>query len=398
MEIIKNKRKQSYLKKKKINSSKGSKSPVLILGKDTNEDIPQEELNLNKVRKRKIKFNSIDDSHLFKEKRRNIDEPSSLLIQNNKQKNEVFKNENYVTNYLDKLYDDEPHLRKGLFRKKSSKINNKMHFRKVAFLSPRHNNKNTNQNINLLKLNKSSNVINNENNKKNNYKSNNKTRIYDYKDFLGEQSYGYDKKYNLIDSSELMLKSDIITNSKGFKGRIMKRKQTSKTNKSNKKEFYMAKFNNQERKKSNGASHIFYNSSKKQITNKSKEKFKKKDSKASKDKNYNKDKNNNNYKIENINNNINLFDEDKEKNVKKNLPLNNKKEKNEDNTNLRNSKKNKKNQDLYINNNINNIETTIQIEQQNNQNNNKKGKNKSCCFPFLVCLKIINNEDNENIL
>ena len=91
MEVIEPKRKYSYQKKKikkYPNSAKKYRdSSILFLGKDINDEQPQE--GTNQARKRKNKFNSIDDSNFISKKIR-----------------------------FNKLYNDEPHFRKSVIRKK----------------------------------------------------------------------------------------------------------------------------------------------------------------------------------------------------------------------------------------------------------------------------------------
>jgi len=54
-----------------------------------------------------------------------------------------------------------------------------------------------------------------------------------------------------------------------------------------------------------------------------------------------------------------------------------------------NSKKSKKKQDA------DDIET---LHKEVKENKKKIRKKQFCCFPFLICLKLKNDEENENIL
>jgi hypothetical protein len=269
-----------------------------------------------------------------------------------KEKNNIPKNEKMVTEYLTKLYDDQ-HLSKSIFRKKTAKLKNPN--QKVSFENP--TNSKTKQNLNLLKINKGlfkkdSDIFN-------------KSNILNNNDFLGEQCYGYDKTYvpEIIDSNILMLKSEIITKNQNFSSKDVRRKQTSKTIRANNKKIVnLNQIRNPNRKNTtNNTNFEFYIKTKKNLSSKSNNKRLK--SKTLKDKN-NKDMNYD--KIININNNININND-----IKKN-----------------NTKKSKKKQDA------DNIETAIQKEVKDNM----KKKQFCSCFPFLVCLKLKNDEENEKIL
>ena len=343
----------------KVNSSKIRRRKKNYFGKD-DDDLQEITIGPENIcRKRNIKLNSIDNSQVL---HNNFFDKHPATLVEKKEKNNKQKNGNMVTEYLTKLYD-EPHLSKSLFRKKTTKIRNPN--RKVSFINPI--NSKSKQNMNVLNINKSLFKKHSEN-----Y---NKSRIFNDNDFLADQSYGYNKEYDtyLIDSNDLMLKSEIITDKKKFNTRNIRRKQTSKTNKvNNKKLFNLGKIRNPKKKNTSNTDKEFYSLTKKHLSSKSNNnKRVKKESKTPKNKN-NKDKDYD--KIININNNIHINNS-----VNKN--------RNDDNEI---TKKSKKKQD------IDDIETAIQKGQK--EKNDKKKKKQSCCFPFLVCLKFKNDKENENIL
>ena len=383
MELIEPKRKYSYQKKRAKNCPNSAKkyrdSSILFLGKDINDDQPQE--GTNHFRKRESRFNSIDDSNFLVKKNRFNKHPPAL-ISPRKQKKKMPKQENHITEYLDKLYKDESHFRKSLIRKKTTKVNFKG-FRKVSFFNPIEK-KDNKQNVNIIKINKSY-FSNKEEDDKNKSKSKRKSKNVNNNDIYGDQLYGYDKKYvaNLV-RDDMTMKSEIITDKNLFNSRNMKRKHTSKTNKSAKKILNILKYRSSEKKNSNKSNN---NSTKRRASSKSNDKkIKKKENKSIKVKDKEKDKEKKN------NNNIEENNSDKIK-IEKNKIKNDKKE-NEDKNAHSKSKKNKKNQEQTPKREIENIETIIQIDTQNK----KKKKNQFCCYPFLVCLKSNNNEDNENVL
>mgnify|MGYP006873061014 CR=1 FL=1 len=324
----------------------------------------------NIFRKRKVKLNSIDNSQVLHNNFFN-NHPPTLLEK--KEKKNIHKNDNVVTEYLTKLYE-EPHLSKSLFRKKTTKIRNPD--RKVSFLNPI--NTKAKQNLNILNINKSLFKKNSENYSK--------SRIFKDNDILGDKSYGHNKIFAsyLIDSNDLMLKSEIITNKKKFNTRNVRRKQTSKTNKTNnnKKIFNLERIRSPNKKNTSNSNHEFYNIAKRHLSSKSNnKKIKKKENKTIKDKN---NKNKNYDKIININNNIHINNDDDN-------DSDNNKYRNDDNEI---TKKSKKKQDEDID-----IEAAIRKEQkEKKEKNDKKKKSQCCCCPFLVCLKSTNDEENENIL
>jgi len=346
MENIKSNESRFQKEYTKINSTKNHRKNKFIFRQD--DDIVQENTIVpeNIGKKRNIKFNSIDNTPFLQNNSFN-NHPSSFRAKEEKQ-----KYENMITEYLTKLYDD-PHLRKSLFRKKTAKLRNPD--RKVSFANAK--NSKAIKNINFQKINKSLFKKNSDNF--------NKSGSFNNIDILGEQSYGFDKVYapEIIDSNELMLKSEIMTKKKNLDSRNVRRKHTCKTIKTNnKKLFNLYQIRNPNKKDTNNTNNEFYINKKKFLSNKSNNKKLK--SKTLKDK-INKDKNYD--KIININNNININNE-----IKKN-----------------NSKKSKKKQDA------DDIET---LQKEVKENKKKIRKKQFCCFPFLICLKLKNDEDNENIL
>ena len=389
MEVIEPKRKFSYQKKKLRKSPNSAKkdreSPLCLIRKDINDEPPQE--GTNQVRKRASKFNSIDDPNLFSKKLRFNNNPPAL-VSPRKHKKKIPKKENNITEYLDKLYKDEPHFRKSVIRKKTTKVNFKGFGRKVSFANPKEK-KNSKQNVNIMNINKSS-ILNQDEDDKNQ----NKSKIFDNNDLYGDQAYGYDKKYvaNLIRDDEMTLKSVIVSDKNLFNSRNIKRKQTSKTNKSTKKVLNILKYRSLDKKDSNKS----INSTKRQVSSKSndkkikkKEKEKEKENKAIKIKDKDKDKDK---EKRNSKNNVEGNDGNKNK-AEKNNKKNDKKENEDENVHSKN-KKHKKSQELLPKNEIENIDTVIQLETQNK----KKKKKQFCCYPFFVCLKSTNNEDNDNVL
>ena len=372
MEVIEPKRRESYQSKKITrcpNSAKKDRDlPILCLGKDINEEAPQE--GTNQVRKRKSKFNSIDDSNFMSKKIRFNNNPPAL-VSPRRHKKKIPKKENHITEYLDKLYKDEPHFRKSLIRKKTTKVTFKG-LRKVSFLNPKEK-KNSKQNVNIMNINKSSISYKDEDDK-----NKSKSRIFNNNDLYGDQAYGYDKKYvaNLIKDDEMTLKSVIVTDKNLFNSRNLKRKHTSKTNKSAKKILNLLKCKNFEKRNSNKS--INNNSTKRQASSKSNDRKNKK----KKDKEKDKEKKNN------------KFEENHDAQIKIEKAKKNDKKENEDENLHSKNKKHKKNQELSPKKEIENIDTVIQLDTQNK----KKKKKHFCCYPFLVCFKFDNNEDNENVL
>ena len=268
MEIIEPKRKYRYQKKKSKKCSNSEKkyrdSSILFLEKDINDDQPQEETN--NLRGRKSRFNSIDYSNFLVKKNRFNKNPPAL-ISPRKQKKRIPKQENHITEYLDKLYKDEPHFRKSLIRKKTTKVNFKG-FRKVSFFNPKEK-KDNKQNVNIIKINKSY-FSNKEEDDKNKSKRKSKSKIVNNNDLYDDQLYGYDKKYmaNLV-RDDMIMKSEIITDKNLFNSRNFKRKHTSKTNKSAKKILNILKYRSSEKRNSNKSNN---NSTKRRASSKSNDK------------------------------------------------------------------------------------------------------------------------------
>ena len=377
-------RKLSFQKKKrKINSSKNNrKVNTLITGKKIiEEEVESRQLSSQVKKRKKAKFNSIDNIIFLN----NINPNNNMYLNKEtsspRKPKKILKKGNYFEEYLEKLYEDEPHLKKSVFKKSNNKINTKNFKRKVSFLSPGKN-KNT-QNIKTFKINMNNmnkSIINLENNE-----SKNKIIKNEEGD---EQSYGYNKKYNVNILNKSKNDDDIIKTSifnKDFDKRALKRKQTNKTS-------VNFKIRNFDKRSTCKTINNLRNTKKKNSSKSMEKKFKKKISKIIKDKeiinNKEQDKNN----IKNINNNNNINNDDKiliDKNKQKKY-INSKSDKN-DKKNL--EKNNKKNQDLSLKKSIENAETLVQIEEKN-----KKKKKKPFCCPFLICLKMNNNEENENFL
>lgn len=400
MESIAPVRKLSFQKKrtkKNINSSKNNNNLIelhsLIPEKNNIDfDLLTKRFHSQVKKRRKAKFNSIDNVSLFFNDNNNKSKNKNDASFSPRKQKKILKKENNFSNYCENIFLEEPHFKKSVFKKQSNSKLNKNFNRKVSFLSPK--GRKNKQSLNLLKMNKSSkiNPINIENN--------NDTKNRFIKSEMGgdDQSYGYDKVYNA--NIKRVINDDIIKTSifskKDFNGRNLKRKQTNKTSKIN----YTPKIRNLEKKNS---TIIFKRDIKKKNTSKSNDKkLKKRSTKAMKDKDKDKEANgkeknskNKNLKIININNNININADDKlEKNkVKKCVTIvdkNDKKNENMQKSNL-SELKNKKKQDFSPKKSIENNETLVQVE-DNKKINIKKP---FCCFPFLICFK--NNDENENI-
>ncbi len=370
---------QNKIVKKNFNFQKNN--PDLVSGKDNNDEkIPKNFSSLVKKR-RKNKFNSIDNMTLYY---------SSNKLQNKKKENVTYSpdknniiptNGNYNTEYfIGKLYEDEPHLKKSVFRKKTRKINLKNYNRKVSFISPKNSKKNQNI-INLIKTDKNLNF--------NFFETNDSKSKLIKDDYPDEQSYGYDKNYtiNVIKNPKKEELTKNPNNDKNkFKERRVKRKETSKTCKLN-----PLKRRRSEKMNTSKTNQNFKRFSRKNVTSKSTEKkYKKKYSKIIKE---NKEKSNSKEKTDNKNNNEENKVKTDENKTKKCMTMNDKNNKNIENFQrvVKEEEKNNKKQELSPKKPIDNVETLVQIENQN-----KKSKKKFWCSPFFFCLNMNNNEENEN--
>ena len=364
---------QNKIEKKKNNFPKSNPNlQVVLTGKYNNEEITQKLFPSLVKKRRKNKFNSIDNMplHYKSNKIKNIKKDNINSSPSNT-KNIQFKNDNYKTESLvDKLYEDEPHLKKSVFKKKANKVNLKNFNRKVSFLCPKKNNQNI---INLIKSDQNLNIDTND------------SKIKLIKDEQAEEPlYGFDKNYSInmpIKSKNEEIAKSSIFGKDTFFGRSLKRKQTCKSCKSN-----ISKRRGIDEKKSiNKSNHNFKRKASKKMTSKSNEKkYKKKSSKIIKENN--KEKNNN------INNKDDKLKLDKNK-TKKCVTMNDKNNKNDKNIKKEDNEeaKNNKNQELPQKKSIDNVETLVQIENQNN----KKRKKNSWCNPFFLCLNMNNNEEND---
>ena len=396
-------RKLSFQKKKPKKNNNSTKNNIelysAIEDKDLNDSELEEKQFPNQVKKKKkAKFKSNDNISLFLDNNKDKNYKMDAASSPRKNKKILKKNEYYIgcEEYLEKLYEDEPHFKKSVFKKKSNNKFIRNFNRKVSFISPKNNK--TKQNINLIKLNKNITINNKiENN-------NSKSKVIKEDDEKGdEQSYGYDKKYNaslLKEESNNNLIKTAIHSKKDFEGRNIKRRQTNKTCKSNNNNALKIR-NFEKRNTTNINFKRDIKDIRKKVSSKSNEKkFKKKKGKIIKDNKNCKDKNNI-PKVININNNININADEKQKNEKNKQKkcitiVENNDKKNENIQKSNNSEsKNKKRQDLSPKKSTENVETLVNVV----ENNNKKNKNKNlfCCIPFLKCLKgseekkIINN-------
>lgn len=379
-------RKSSFQKKrskKYINSAKNNIKLYPLNGeKDLNDsDIMIKHFPSQVKKRKKKKCNSNDNISLFFPNSMNKNDKMDATSSPRKNR-KIPKNNNYYADYLEKLYEDEPHFKKSVFKKKPNKLLVRNINRKVSFISPKINL--SKQNLNLVKINEDKTI--------NNIKTKTIKGDDEMKD---EQSYGYDKKYNasVIKGQNNDVIKTAIFSKKDFEGRNIKRKQTNKTAKSNK-----TKIRNSEKKNTS----INFKKDIKEATRKNvsyrsnDKKFKKKRSKIIKDRN-SKDKNNI-PKIININNNININENEEktrnEKNKQKkciNMVENNDK-KNENIQKNNSESKNKKMQDLSPKKSTENAETLVQVVEHHNI---KKIKKLFCCIPFLICLK--SNEGKKTV-
>ena len=337
------------------------------------------------------KFNSIDNIKLLYKTNRN-----DLKIERTtspKKTKKIPKIDNYNGNILG-IFEDEPHLKKSVFKKSINKLFKNFN-RKVSFLSP--SGGKTKQK--LMKINKSTNFLNANLDNTDIKSRNNKIKNED--DSQDEQSYGFDKQYNAnwIKKSKYddPLKTSIF-NKKEFEGRNIKHKHTTKISKTNISKINIDKntalsFKRDLKKKNSSKTND--RRFKKKMKDRDKEKSSKEKNnreKTSKEKNFN-------HKITNININstINVNGDDKQKydkyKQKKSTTMVEKGEKKNENKKSTNSEsKNKKKQDLSTKKSIENVETLVQVVDENK----KKKKRNFCCIPFLICFT--SNEENENIL
>ena len=439
-------KKLSVFKKRKKNarSCKNSlKLNTFIYGKERIEE-PKGFLSQIK-RSRGGKYNSIDSMKYCGSKYTKKYNKEDTLTPRKSKKNQ--KNNNYISEYLDKLYEDEPHLKKGVFKKKSAYkvVGFKDLNRKVSFISPK--------DYCLKPILRTSKNVNKYFNTNNNFFDNNKSKVIKNDD-SEEQNYGYNKKYVVTPietkkskNDNMLLKSSIFNND-FFGGRELNRKQT-----------FVSKVRNPEKKinlkKNNSVLNNDNRILKKKMSNKSisdkkiKKKFNNKNYNVS---NYNVsnynvsnfnannfitnncninnyinnnyiDNNNNPKKFGNTANNFYINNDDKieleklEKFKKrKSFNITNKTEKSERKIDKKSERKSerkmekknekineinnsesiyKKRQDLLPQKSTDKTETLVQLEQENK----KKKKFIFCCNPFLICLKTKDNDDEkENIL
>ena len=379
--------------KKKINSSKNHvELHSLIKNKNLlNSEILSNQFPSQVNVRKHPKFNSIDNIKLLYKTNRN-----DLKIERTtspKKTKKIPKIDNYNGNILG-IFEDEPHLKKSVFKKSSNKLFKNFN-RKVSFLSP--SGGKTKQK--LMKINKSTNFLNANLDNTDIKSRNNKIKNED--DSQDEQSYGFDKQYNAnwIKKSKYddPLKTSIF-NKKEFEGRNIKHKHTTKTSKTNISKINIDKntalsFKRDLKKKNSSKTND--RRFKKKMKDRDKEKSSKEKNnreKTSKEKNFN-------HKITNININstINVNGDDKQKydkyKQKKSTTMVEKGEKKNENKKSTNSEsKNKKKQDLSTKKSIENVETLVQVVDEDK----KKKKRNFCCIPFLICFT--SNEENENIL
>ena len=368
----------------KFNSSKIKRnSSIVNLEKFQNEYMEKHpELN-NKIQKCDTPKNSRKMKKVSNIKSPKKNKRTSVVYNSNSLKN--------FHNYLEKLYQNEKHMKKNILKKKKDDSNKKPNLR-VSFmnLTP----KNDNFKFNKKKLN-FSNYIKNENNSfKNSETKNQNDDIIEEED---GQAYGFNKTYkikmfdeinkdkrslNKEDFTPKILQTSLFKRNRGIDPEPEKEKtQTHKT-------FISPKFNDSDMDKLRD-SHLKLKLKLKNSQGNTN--FKKLKKKLTKLLNEQDKKSNNN--VVNINYNINLNNQ------------NNLKHKNHS---LKKKETNKSQKKFKSNDNINRAEilsqnkireSTITNKTLNNNNNDKENKSKSektnnkiykyvqnCCFPFLTCL------------
>lgn len=357
--------------KRMINSSKNNiKLHTLITKKKIIDEVQPNQFSSQVKRKAMNKFNSIDNIVLH-----NHIDPNNYIYEEKettspRKPKKILKNNKNFEDYLEKLYEDEPHLlKKSLFKKSN---NTKNFNRKVSFLKPFNSKRKTNVNEKSYLMPGKSNDFT-------------KSRIFNYDDFGDEQSYAYNKKYSVniftnTNNNDLM--KTCVFNHNNNNNRSIMRKQSYKTIKNT----VNLKLRNSEKKSSKTLNHL--RKEKKKESSKSNEKrFRKKISKLIKDKTINYT----DYNFNNLNND-DIIQIERSK-IKKFLATDKFEFENKNGAKKLINNSDKKNPDLSPKKSIENVETLVQIEEQN-----KKKRKKQFCCPFLICLKMSNNEDNEKII
>jgi hypothetical protein len=285
-------------------------------------------------------------------------------------------------NYLEKLYQNEKHMKKNIIKKKQKL--------KVSFmnLTP----KNDIFKFNKKKLN-FTNYINNENNSpKNSETKNQNDDIIEEED---GQAYGFNKQYKIKMFDEINKDKNSLSkedfNPNIMQSSLFKRNrgivlESEKEDSPTLKTFISPKFNDSNMDKLRD-SHLKLKLKKTQ-GNTNLKKLKKKITKSLNEK----DKKSNN-NVVNINYNINLNNQN---NLK---PKNNSNKKKETNKSQKKLKSTNNINRVEIHNIIKNKESTItnktlnnNNDKENNSKNDKTNKKiykyvQNCCFPFLACLK-----------
>ena len=367
----------------KFNSSKIKRnSSIVNLEKFQNEYMEKHpELN-NKIQKCDTPKNSRKMKKVSNIKSPKKNKRASVVNNSNSLKN--------FHNYLEKLYQNEKHMKKNILKKKKDDSNKKPNLR-VSFmnLTP----KNDKFKFNKKKLN-FSNYIKNENNSfKNSETKNQNDDIIEEED---GQAYGFNKRYKIKMFDEIN-KDKRSLNKEDFTPKILQTSlfkrnrgidfESKKENTQTHKTFISPKFNDSDMDKLRD-SHLKLKLKLKNSQGNTN--FKKLKKKLTKLLNEQDKKSNNN--VVNINYNINLNNQ------------NNLKHKNHS---LKKKETNKSQKKFKSNDNINRAEilsqnkireSTITNKTLNN-NNDKENKSKSektnnkiykyvqnCCFPFLTCL------------
>ena len=327
-----------------------------------------------------------------KQKIRNSDTmkilPINILLSTPSNRKHQIKSNN-IFHFMDKVYENEAHLKKKILKKKS--------------MTKNHKNKKLKSKVSFMDLNSSKNQFLTKTSFTNYItkyikKDNNEAKENAKNDSIGEnskgsdqQSYGYDKKYKIKTFEEDNINNNFdVTKTPSLK-RPSKKNYT-----------YINTEGGQTHKSFNSMNerHLLFHGNidtpikvKKSKSKTNIKKIRKKPSKLIKEK----DKNNNN--IVNINYNINVNNDEKNKNKKNKLVTNDNKEQNEKKDN--NQKEEKEEKDKKMNTKIeenqilNKTETNKDIDNEIVSNDKKKKKKfyrLNCCIGFLSCL----NGNNDN--
>ena len=369
---------------------------------------PENKEYLNKINSSKLKRNSSNIylqnfleeytlKYLSSNKRKNSITPKdndniSAVRSPRKRQNTSQKNVNFSNNlcqYLDKLYQNDKHLRKNILKKKND--NNRKHQFKVSFGNLTTKADKFRFNSNKLTF---SSYINSKDDKKNKNEEIKKSNDNIEEEEDDGQSYGFNKKYSIEllhkkDSNKINLNNEIHTPkvTKNLLFNKLKLNDISKEGERTNKTISQTKI------KSSDIQKLRIHSLKTKIKkSKSKPNFQNIKNQLMK-LNKEQDQENNNNNVVNINYNINV-NKDKNGKTKKNKRRKQKSSKTVS-VNIKNLNKTEKKSNENITKkdeeNINQITNYKKDDKEDNipkkEHKNKKLYKFNCCFPFLVCLK-----------